>query len=234
MRPGGWRVVIIDDDVLLTSALEIAFEHEAHATVVATAGSIAAGIDAVRAARPDVVLTDRRLPDGDVEDHISALVAAQPSARVVMMSGLPTKRSAVLALEGGVVGIVSKAQPLARIVDAIERVMAGELVIPASVAGIVVDRAQQGRRSHRPGDLSTRELDVLDALAHGESLTSIAERLSISRHTARNHLARVMLKLGVHDRLSAVTEGIRLGLVSSHHPQDLDAPGAGRAVGTAP
>jgi DNA-binding NarL/FixJ family response regulator len=222
--------VIIDDQALLTSALEVALEQEARAVVVGAAELIEHGIELVRTAAPDVVLTDRRLPDGDVEDHIAALRAACPASRLVMMTGWPTRRSSLMALEAGVHGIVSKAQPLHRIVDAIERVIAGELVVPASLAASLVGRARRSERGVPPGDLSARELDVLEALARGEQIAAIAHRLCISPNTARNHLARVMLKLGVHDRLAAVTEGIRLGLVSPHLPRDCDAEPAHGAV----
>jgi DNA-binding NarL/FixJ family response regulator len=216
--------VIVDDQALLTSALEVAFEQDGRARVVGTAALIEHGVKAVRAAAPDVVLSDRRLPDGDVEDHVQELVSACPSARVLMMTGWPTKRSCLLALEGGVRGIVSKAEPIPRILDAIERVMAGDLIIPAALGGALANQANSGGRRTR-GELSARELDVLEALAKGESIANAADRLCISPNTARNHLARLMLKLGVHDRVAAVTEGIRLGLVSPKVPLALDALG---------
>jgi two-component system, NarL family, nitrate/nitrite response regulator NarL len=217
------RVVVIDDHELLSSALELAIRHDGRAVVVATAPSIAQGLSIVAAHRPAVVLTDRRLPDGDVEEHIEALLRASPTSRVLLMTGWPTERSSLAALDAGASGIVSKTEPVTRIVDAVVRVANGELVLPAELAHALL--ARNGRTEARRSALSVRELDVLEALARGESTDAAATRLCISRHTLRNHLSKAMLKLGVHDRLGAVSEAIRLGLVSPHLPGASESPG---------
>jgi two-component system, NarL family, nitrate/nitrite response regulator NarL len=211
------RLVVIEDHELLSSSLRTAFAVDGRATVVAVAGSIAAGLSAVAAFRPDVVLTDRRLPDGDMDEHISALRAACPSARIVLMTGWPTQRSSLAALDSGVAGIVTKQQPVGEILDAVVRVVAGHLVVPLSLTHALLARAGRSQVLSR-NDLSRRELDVLEALACGESTVEVAQRLCVSTNTVRNHLARAMLKLGVHNRLAAVSEAIRLGLVAPKLP----------------
>lgn len=225
-RPG-WEVVIIDDHELLSSALELAIGHDGRGTVVATAASVAEGIRAVGTAKPDVVLTDRRLPDGDMEDFVRDLRTASPRSRILLMTGWPTERSSMAALDAGASGVVSKTEPVARIIDALDRVARDELVLPAELAHALLARA--GRTEVRRSELSPRELDVVEALARGESAEEAADRLCISRHTFRNHLAKAMLKLGVHDRLGAVSEAIRLGLVSPQMPTPVD-----RRPGTRP
>jgi DNA-binding NarL/FixJ family response regulator len=120
-------------------------------------------------------------------------------------------------VDAGVDGIVLKSQPIDHILDSIIRVAAGELVVPSAIVhhlGLHPTRAEPSGRT----TLTARELDVLEWLARGESTVQVATRLCISNATVRNHLARVMLKLGVHDRLTAVTEGIRLGLVAPRPP----------------
>jgi DNA-binding NarL/FixJ family response regulator len=213
---GRWRILIVDDHELLSSAMELSVRHDGRAVVVATARTIAAGIDLAAHHRPDVVLTDRRLPDGDVEHHVHAIVAASPGTRVLVMTGWPTPRSSMAALDAGASGIVSKTDQVSKIIDAVIRVAEGELVLPAELASALLERSGRGAAG-RP-TLSDREIDVLEALARGESTQAAAERLCISHHTLRNHLAKAMLKLHVHDRLSAVAEGIRLGLVSPQLP----------------
>lgn len=215
-----WEVVIIDDHELLSSALELAIRHDGRGSVLATATTVAAGIRAVATARPDVVLTDRRLPDGDMEDFIRDLRSASPSSRILLMTGWPTERSSMAALDAGANGIVSKTELVGRIIDAVDRVARGELVLPAELAHALL--ARSGRTEGRRTELSPRELDVIEALARGESAEDAADRLCISRNTFRNHLSKAMLKLGVHDRLSAVSEAIRLGLVSPQMPAPLD------------
>lgn len=222
-----WEVVIIDDHELLSSALELAIRHDGRGAVVATATSVADGIRAAAAARADVVLTDRRLPDGDMEDFIRDLRSASARSRILLMTGWPTERSSMAALDAGANGIVSKTEPVGRIIDAVDRVARGELVLPAELAHALL--ARSGRTDIRRTDLSPRELDVVEALARGESAEDAAERLCISRNTFRNHLSKAMLKLGVHDRLGAVSEAIRLGLVSPQMPAPTDRrPGARR------
>ncbi len=208
-----FRVLVIDDHELLSTALQVAFAADGRAEVVATASSIAEGVARAAALRPDVILTDRRLPDGDMDGHLDALLLASPDSRVLLMTGWPTPRSSMQALDAGASGVISKTEPIARIIDAVGRVAAGEVVVPMDVARALVQRTA-GNGSHDRASLSPRELDVLEALASGESTTSAAARLCMSHNTVRNHLAHAMLKLGVHDRLAAVAQAIRLGLVS--------------------
>jgi DNA-binding NarL/FixJ family response regulator len=211
------RVLVIDDHELLSSALGANFAQDGRTEVVGTAASIAEGVRAAAATQPDVILTDRRLPDGDMDEHVAELRSASPGSRIVLMTGWPTQRSSLAALDAGVQGIISKAQPVAQILDAIARVVAGDLVVPASLTPMLL--ARTGRSDvARSNELSRRELDVLEALALGESTVEVARRLCISHNTVRNHLARAMLKLNVHDRLSAVAAAIQLGLVAPRLP----------------
>lgn len=217
------RLFVIDDHELLSSSLRAAFAQDGRATVIGTASSIADGVAGVAAQQPDVILTDRRLPDGDMDEHVTELKGACPSARVVMMTGWPTERSSLAALDAGVQGIVAKSQPVAQILDSISRVVAGDLVVPVALTHVLLARTGRSDVGQR-NQLSRRELDVLEALACGESTVDAARRLCISNNTVRNHLARAMLKLGVHDRLAAVSEAIRLGLVAPRLPgTDSDA-----------
>lgn len=212
-----WRVLVIDDHQLLASALVAAFEQDGRATVVGTCSSLADGVRCTAATAPDVVLTDRRLPDGDVDQHIGQFLAASPRTGVLVMTGWATERSSMAALDAGARGIISKARPVEDIIDAVGRVAAGDLVLPAELASSLLVRDGRSRPSSRC-DLSRRELDVLEALACGESTAEAALRLCISSNTLRNHLARAMLKLGVHSRMSAVAEAVRLGLVAPQLP----------------
>ncbi len=210
-------VLVIDDHELLSSALRAAFAHDGRTEVIGTAATIEDGIKAVTELQPDVILTDRRLPDGDMDERVGELLAASPTSLIVMMTGWPTQRSCLAALDNGVHGIISKAQPVAQILDTVARVVAGDLVVPSSLTPVLLSRTGRSDTVRR-NELSRRELDVLEALACGESTLDAARRLHISNNTVRNHLARAMLKLGVHDRLSAVAEAMRLGLVAPRLP----------------
>lgn len=225
-RKDSWRVLVIDDHELLSSALEVAFASDGRAEVVGTATSIAEGVERAAALQPEVILTDRRLPDGDVDQRIGDFLAASPDSRILMMTGWPTERSSLAALDAGASGIVSKAEPLMRIVEAVGRVAAGELVVPNDLARSLLERAGGGTKVVRRGRLTARELDVLEALAGGETTVDAAARLCISHNTLRNNLSQAMFKLGVHDRLAAVSEAIRLGLIAP------PMPGTGESSGS--
>ena len=224
---GALRVLVVDDHELLSSALRIAFASDGRAEVVATATSIEEGVARARALSPDVILTDRRLPDGDADEHVADFLQASPGSRVLLMTGWPTERSSLAALDAGASGIVSKTEPVHRIVEAVRRVAGGEMLVPRNVGRALLDR--RAGRSDRT-TLSARELDVVEALACGESTHSAAVRLCISHNTLRNHLSRAMLKLGVHDRLGAVSEAVRLGLVAPRLPDP--RPFAGTSAGS--
>jgi DNA-binding NarL/FixJ family response regulator len=222
------RVLVIDDHELLSSALRAAFSLDGRAEVVATAESIAEGVRMAGATKPDVILTDRRLPDGDIDQHVGRLLEVSPGSRVMMMTGWPTERSSLAALDSGVTGIVSKADPVSTIVAAVLRVAAGELLLPASLAPLLLRRSGQAAPV-RAGSLSGRELDVIEALAAGESTTIAAQRLCMSPNTLRNHLARAMAKLGAHDRLGAVSQATRLGLIAPRMPASSGGRSDGRS-----
>ena len=212
-----WRVLVVDDNALLASALVAAFEQDRRATVVGTAATLAEATRLARALAPDVILTDRRLTDGDADQHVDELRAASPSSQILIMTGWATERSTLAALDAGARGVISKARPVDDIIDAVGRVIAGDLVLPVEIAATLLQRSG-GPKSGARIDLSRRELDVLEALACGESTVEAAARLCISSNTLRNHLARAMLKLGVHTRMSAVSEAVRLGLVAPRLP----------------
>jgi len=211
---GPCRVVVIDDHELLSSALEIALSVDGTAEVVATASTLAEGRRAVARHQPDVVLSDRLLPDGEVDQHVESLLAGSPGSRLLLMTGWPTERSSQAALQSGAHGVISKTESVERIVQAVHRVAAGEVLLPPEVARRLLGRATPRRRS----ELSERELEVLEALAAGGTSKEAAEHLAMSHNTLRNHLSRAMLKLGVHDRLGAVTEAMRLGLIDPARP----------------
>ncbi len=210
---GPCRVVVIDDHELLSSALEIALSIDGTAAVVATATTLAAGRRAVACHQPDVVLSDRLLPDGEVDQHVASLLEGSPRSRLLLMTGWPTERSSQAALQSGAHGVISKTESVERIVDAVHRVAGGEILLPPEIA-----RRLLGRPASRRGELSERELEVLEALASGDTSRAAAQRLAMSHNTLRNHLSRAMLKLGVHDRLGAVTEAMRLGLIDPARP----------------
>lgn len=212
------RVLLVDDHELLANALRVVVDQTEDMRVVGLAASVEEAIQRCAELLPDLVITDLRLPDGDVTDHLGRLLDVCPSARVLVVTGWPTERSFLAALDGGAHGFVSKTQPLREVLTAARRVLDGEMVLPNAYVPGLLNRVGLERRATPAVELTVREIDVLELLAAGVSTVAVANRLDISVNTVRNHLARAMAKLGAHSRLGAVAEALRLGLVAPPSP----------------
>jgi len=210
------RVLIVDDHRMFVDSLVRVLSDEADLVVVDVAGSIAQAVRAVRTHGPDVVLLDYRLPDGDAPECIAQLRDVAPSARVLVMTGLGDEATLASARSAGCAGVVTKDKAARELVEGIRAAASG---IP--VAGSEVPHRT---RHHNPTltapALSAREREVLAQLAAGSSTDDIANSLHISPVTVRNHVQRILPKLGARSRLEAVAVGIRTGII---------APPAGRA-----
>lgn len=209
------RAIVVDDHDLVGSAIAASLRELDGFDVVGLATTIDAGVALAARSEPDLVVTDVRLPDGEVTDHLDRFRAAAPGARVLVLSGLATEQSLLAALRAGADGYVAKSQPMVDLVDAAQRVVAGELVFPGSYIRRLLEHGQVVAPRRRSGPrLTPREIDVVQLLAHGLSTVEVAEELVLSVNTIRNHLAAAMQKLGVASRLAAVAEAIRLGVVT--------------------
>ncbi|MBY8849077.1 response regulator transcription factor [Saccharothrix longispora] len=204
------RVVLVEDHRLVAEALGLAWADAVDVEVVATAGSIAAAVADVRRLLPDVVLLDRRLPDGDGLEAVGLF--GEAGARVLVLTGEVTVSVAARAAECGAAGLVSKSARLDELTDAVLRVAAGEVVfdgaVLAGVLGKLTGRVPGGR-----GALTTREREALVLLAQGAGTEEIGERMGIARNTVRNHVQRVLEKLGARSKLEAVAIARRDGLL---------------------
>ncbi|MGM1059854.1 response regulator transcription factor [Saccharothrix sp. Mg75] len=208
--PAPVRVVLVEDHRLVAEALGLAWSGAEVVEVVATAGSVADAVADVRRLRPDVVLLDRHLPDGDGLDAIGEF--GESGARVLVLTGEVTVSVAVRAAECGAAGLVSKSARLDELTDAVLRVAAGEVVydggVLAGVLGKLTGRVPGGR-----GALTAREREALGLLAEGAGTDEIGERMGVARNTVRNHVQRVLEKLGARSKLEAVAIARRDGLL---------------------
>jgi DNA-binding NarL/FixJ family response regulator len=204
-------VLIVDDHRMFVDSLVRLLEDEADLVVVAVASSIAEAIESVRTHDPDVVLLDYRLPDGDAPACIARLRTLAPAARVLVMTGLGDDATLAAARDSGCAGVVTKDKAARDLVEGIRLVAAGELLAGPGAS----DRAgARGDRKLSDPGLTPRERGVLEALAAGNSTDNIAASLHISRVTVRNHIQRILAKLGARSRLEAVALGIRAGIIA--------------------
>ncbi len=204
------RVVLVEDHRLVAEAIRLAWADSDEVEVVSTAGSVAAALVDVRRHRPDVVLLDVRLPDGDALLAVPSFVEA--GARVLVLTGEATVSAASLAAESGAAGLVLKSSRLDELTDAVRRVAGGEVVFDGNLLAGVLDKLTG--RSTPPGvALTAREREALLLLAEGASTEEMGERMGVARNTVRNHVQRILEKLGARSKLEAVVIARRDGLI---------------------
>ena len=206
-------VLLVDDHAVLAESLSALLGTQADLDVVGTARTLAEAHRLVATSRPDVVLLDVALPDGDGIAEIPALLERHPGARIVVLTGTTSDRVLVAAVEAGAAGFLSKSGGVRRVVDTVRAAAADEAVLPEATLERLVPLMQQ-RTEERQVRLTGREAEVLQLVAEGLTNAAIAERLVVSLHTVRNHVARISRKLGAHSKLEALSIALRQGLVT--------------------
>jgi DNA-binding NarL/FixJ family response regulator len=204
------RVVLVEDHDMVAEAIGLALDQAAGITVVARAKSIAEAIAETQQHQPDVVVLDRRLPDGDAIDAIGELSAT--GARVLVLTAEASAAVATRVAEAGGAGLVLKSARLDELEAAVNRVAAGEVAFEPGLLAGVLDRLT-GRARGRGSPLTAREQQTLVLLAGGASTDEVSEQLGVTRNTVRNHVQRILDKLGARSKLEAVAIARRDGLL---------------------
>jgi len=209
-------VLIVDDQALVRAGFRMILEAEDDVEVV---GEAADGLEAVAAAqrlKPDVVLMDVRMPEMDgIEATRRLLADSGTSAKVVMLTTFDMDEYVYDALRAGASGFLLKDVTAPRLVEAVRLVAEGSMLLgPAVSRRLVEDFTRRGPATPRPTTLSPRENDVLLELARGRSNAEIAESLFISVETVKSHVAEILRKLALRDRIQAVVYAYENGLVS--------------------
>ncbi|SFB32705.1 two component transcriptional regulator, LuxR family [Amycolatopsis marina] len=203
-------VVLVEDHDMVAEAIQLAFEPIPDIRIVARARTGAEALTQVRAHQPRVVVLDRRLPDGDGIERIGAIRESSPHSAVLVLTGEASPSVAARAVAAGGGGLVVKSAGLDDLVTAVRRVATGEAVFGTQLLGEVFDRLT-GRSATTP--LTPREHEALVLLASGATTEQIAEKLRLAKNTVRNHIQRVLVKLGAHSKLEAVAVARREGLI---------------------
>jgi len=203
------RILLVDDHPVVRHGLRGMLDAEPDLTVVGEASSGTAGVAAARELTPDIVLMDLRMPDGDGVQATGQILAAQPAARVVVLTTYETDRDILRAIEAGACGYLLKDASPAELADAVRAAARGETVLAPSVASTLVRQV----RAPAPPALSARETQVLRLVARGRTNAEIGKELFISEATVKTHLLRVFNKLDVADRTAAVTTAMSHGLL---------------------
>jgi two-component system response regulator DevR len=206
------RVLIIDDHEVLASSLALVLDAESDITAVGVATTLEQAHELIGSTRPDVLLLDHRMPDGDGVAAIPRLRAQRPSLGIVVLTASAADHVLLSAIENGASGFLSKTRSLDEVTAAVRAAAAGESVISPELLARLLPRFGRGK-VHSPDELTEREREVLALVAEGLSNAAIAERLVVSVHTVRNHIASLSAKLGAHSKLEALSIAVRQGLL---------------------
>ncbi|HXD60229.1 MAG TPA: response regulator transcription factor [Thermoleophilaceae bacterium] len=212
------RVLIADDQELVRTGFRMILEAEADLEVV---GEAANGLEAVALARdlrPDVLLMDIRMPELDGISAAREVLAEDGTTppRVLMLTTFDLDEYVYDALRSGASGFLLKDLPAAQLVAGVRTVGAGDaLLAPAITRRLIEEFVSTAPDSLPPGldDLTPRELEVFRLVAKGLSNAEIAQELIIAETTVKTHVARLLMKLGVRDRVQAVVLAYEAGLV---------------------
>jgi putative two-component system response regulator len=205
------RIVVAGDEPVLVDGLLRLMDRRGEMRVIGSCRTSVEVLQTVRSVRPDVVLADYRMLDGEGAGLTEVVLAEHPETKVIVLIDTAAPEAALRCISAGCSGVIAKTASVDDVARAIRRVHDGEVVIPAALLPRVVSGLR--RTGHRVGDdLTRREGEVLGHLARGLSLIDIADGMSISLNTARNHTQRMIEKLGAHSKLEAVVIAIREGL----------------------
>jgi DNA-binding NarL/FixJ family response regulator len=210
------RVLICDDQIVVTDGLEMILNADPEIEVIGTAQSGAEALELVTTSRPDVVLMDLKMPGMNGIQATREIHKRFPEIKVLVLTTFGDDEWVFDAIRSGASGYLLKGTPRAELVNAIKGTAAGGTHVDPDVAGRLFSHVAQ---SARPADttvtetLSERELDVLKLLAQGFTNAEIAERLYLTKGTVKNYVSTILTKLDVVDRTQAAILALRHGLV---------------------
>jgi DNA-binding NarL/FixJ family response regulator len=212
-------VVVVDDEHLIRSGLARALSNGG----IELVGEAANGEEAIQIVvdvRPDVVLLDLRLPGISGVQVIEQLGLLAPASRVLVLTRSEQNR-VVEAIIAGASGYILKSAPPEAIVDAVRATAAGESVLSSQIAGKLLQRIRELAIPVKNTDtaavairavLTARELEIFTRLASGDANHKIARELSLSTNTVANHIASILAKLHLENRIQAAVQAVRSGI----------------------
>jgi DNA-binding NarL/FixJ family response regulator len=219
-------VVVVDDHITFSDLVAMALEHQPDFTCVGTASSVAQALAVVDKLRPDLVLMDVRMGDGDGVAATAELTRLYPKLRVVVLTAHKDTALLQRAADAGACALLAKDGSLPDMLQVLRTARPGGLVV-GPVLMTALAKSQSLAKSHLE-PLTPREGDVLNMLAEGSDARAIARDLGISVNTCRFYVKSLLVKLDAHSQLEAVVIATKRGLVSvgaaHHHPGAARSP----------
>jgi DNA-binding NarL/FixJ family response regulator len=214
------RVLIADDQTLVRTGFRVILEAEGDIEVVAEADTGTEAIRQAQLAEPDVILMDIRMPELDGLAATEEILRHPNPPTIVVLTTFDQNEYIYRALRAGAAGFLLKDAPSTRLIAAIRAAATGDSLIEPSITQRLVERfvepAQPEGLPQEMAPLTERELDVLRLIARGLSNAEIAAELVVAETTVKTHVARILTKLGIRDRVQAVVLAYETGFVTRH------------------
>jgi DNA-binding NarL/FixJ family response regulator len=212
------RLLIADDQELIRAGFAAILGAEADMQVVGEAADGRQAVASARKLRPDVVLMDVRMPGVDGLEATRQLLAGPTPSRVLVLTTFDLDEYVYEAMKAGASGFLLKDVPRDQLVTGVRTVARGESLLAPRITRRLIERYIARAPAHlaKPPELdalSARELDVLRLVAEGLTNEEIGVRLFVSRATVKTHVANILMKLGIRDRIQAVVFAYESGLV---------------------
>jgi DNA-binding NarL/FixJ family response regulator len=209
------RVLIADDQALMRAGFRAVLEASGEMEVVAEAADGAEAVATARVSRPDVILMDIRMPRLDGLEAIRQL----PGYRILVLTTFGLDEYVIEALRAGASGFLTKDVPAADLTHAVKVIAAGDALLTPAITRRLLDLvarrlpAPLQRSPEELTELTAREREVFELLARGMSNAEIAGALVIGEATVKSHVSKVLMKLGLRDRVQAVVLAYEVGLI---------------------
>jgi len=212
------RVVIVDDQSLVRAGFRMILESEDGIEVVAEASDGEEAVRAARRARPDVVLMDIRMPVLDGLEATRRILGDGADCRVIMLTTFDLDEYVYAALRAGASGFLLKDVSPEQLIASVRMVATGDALLAPSITRRLIERfvrrdAAAGVAPRALSSLTAREREVLTLIARGLNNSELAEQLHLSEATVKTHVARILSKLELRDKVQAVVLAYETGLV---------------------
>lgn len=213
------RVLIVDDQALVRDGFRMILELDGEIEVVGEAHDGESALAEIDRTGPDLVLMDIRMPGMDGLEATRRLMRRNDAPRVLILTTYDADANVVEAMRAGASGFLLKDVRKGQLVRAVHQAAAGDSVIDPAITARLIERlmGEQPRPEAEAalGLLSAREVEVLKLMAKGLTNAELADRLFVSESTVKTHVARILAKLELRDRVQAVIFAYEVGLAQS-------------------